>query len=136
MTLAGIPHRLRELAILLVARRWDADYVWWAHAPEALKHGISPDVIEAIRANRQTLPEESRPDERALVDYFREIYDAHSVSDGTYNRLAELVGMTQLVNLTVAIGHWTNVAISVVAHGTPLPPGYEVQLAAAIGANR
>ena len=36
----AVPHHLRELSILVVARRWKAQYEWFAHAPIAAKAGI------------------------------------------------------------------------------------------------
>ncbi len=38
-----------ELAILLVARHWTQDYEWGAHRKMALKAGVEPSTIEAIR---------------------------------------------------------------------------------------
>ena len=35
----SLPHRLNEMAILLEARIWDAQYEWWAHEPLARKAG-------------------------------------------------------------------------------------------------
>ena len=37
----SLPHRLNEMAILLEARLWDAQYEWWAHEPLARKAGVS-----------------------------------------------------------------------------------------------
>src|SRR3954470_23673677 len=36
-----IPERLRELAILVTARSWTAQYEWYAHRKLALKAGLS-----------------------------------------------------------------------------------------------
>jgi len=37
----SLPRRLNEMAILLEARIWDAQYEWWAHEPLARKAGLS-----------------------------------------------------------------------------------------------
>ena len=41
-----VPERLRELAILVCATHWHADYEWYAHAPLARRQGLSDDVVE------------------------------------------------------------------------------------------
>src|SRR5260370_25072134 len=42
-----VPERLRELSITVVARHWQADYEWYAHAALALKQGIPAEGIGA-----------------------------------------------------------------------------------------
>src|SRR5262245_36788399 len=42
--------RLSELAILITAREWNAQYEWFAHYPLALKGGLDPQVADAIAA--------------------------------------------------------------------------------------
>jgi 4-carboxymuconolactone decarboxylase len=46
----GLPARLSELAILVTAKHWDAQYEWAVHEPEARKAGVPDDVIRAIAA--------------------------------------------------------------------------------------
>src|ERR1700742_2526915 len=49
----SLPHRLNEMAILLEARLWDAQYEWWAHEPLARKAGLSDAIITDIREGRR-----------------------------------------------------------------------------------
>src|SRR5271154_6667106 len=42
--------RLSELAILVTARHMDCQYEWFAHEPHALKGGLAPAVIAAVRS--------------------------------------------------------------------------------------
>src|SRR6516164_6349308 len=49
----SLPKRLNELAILIEARLWDAQYEWWAHYPIALKAGLARDVADAIKEGRR-----------------------------------------------------------------------------------
>jgi len=46
----SLPPRLSELAILTTGAFWQAGFEWHAHAPIALKAGVSADALEAIRA--------------------------------------------------------------------------------------
>ena len=43
------PGNVRELVILLVARDWQCDHEWGVHVPMAEKHGLRPEIIDAIR---------------------------------------------------------------------------------------
>jgi 4-carboxymuconolactone decarboxylase len=49
----SLPHRLNEMAILLEARLWDAQYEWWAHEPLARKAGLSDAIISDIREGKR-----------------------------------------------------------------------------------
>ena len=46
---SSLPPRLSELAICVTGAFWKANFEWYAHAPMAIKAGIDPAVIEAIR---------------------------------------------------------------------------------------
>src|SRR3954465_10263021 len=43
------PRRLSELAILVTARAWDAQYEWRSHEKHARNAGLESEIIEAIR---------------------------------------------------------------------------------------
>src|SRR6195952_6185022 len=45
----SLPRRLNEMAILLEAWLWDAQYEWWAHEPLARKAGVPEAIISDIR---------------------------------------------------------------------------------------
>src|SRR5579862_3033683 len=62
-----IGRRLVELIILLVVRDATAQYAWSVHEPHALQHGISQDMIDAIRERRR--PDFTRDDERLIYDF-------------------------------------------------------------------
>src|SRR5579862_6740538 len=38
----SLPHRLNEMAIIMVARQWTAQYEWYAHKSLALQAGLNP----------------------------------------------------------------------------------------------
>src|ERR1700722_5093852 len=57
----SLPKRLNEMAILLEARIWDAQYEWWAQEPLAKKAGLSDAIINDIRDGKK--PAELKSDE-------------------------------------------------------------------------
>ena len=75
-----LERRLLELMILVAARLATANYAWFIHEPHALKFGISPEIIEAIRGRRT--PEFSREDERLVYDITMELNNTRSLSEG------------------------------------------------------
>jgi 4-carboxymuconolactone decarboxylase len=122
-----LPQRLRELAILVTARCWDSQFEWHAHEPLAVAAGVARPVIESIRAGER--PESAADaDELAVYDYCEELLERHAVSDAIYARVRDRLGVTQHVELTVLIGYYSNVAISLAAHAAPLPVGAEPPL--------
>src|SRR5574339_87393 len=50
---AAVPEKLRELAILCVAREWTQAFEWQVHAPIAATAGVAPDTIAAIAEGRR-----------------------------------------------------------------------------------
>ena len=62
----SIERRLSEVAICTVGAHWRAEFEFFAHAPMAIEHGVSPDVIDAMRDGRT--PTFERDDERVVYD--------------------------------------------------------------------
>jgi len=52
---SSLPPRLSELAILITAREWTAQYEWFAHYPLALKGGLDPRVADAIADGKRPM---------------------------------------------------------------------------------
>jgi len=52
-----------------------------------------------------------------------ELYRTRRVSSPTYDRLAQILGSKCLVALTVLVGHYNNVAMTLNAHEVSLPAG-------------
>ena len=45
----SLPPRLSEMAILITAYNWKAQYEWFAHAPLAQKGGLADDIIQRLQ---------------------------------------------------------------------------------------
>ena len=72
---SSLPPRLSELAICVTGAFWKANYEWFAHAPLAIKAGIDPAAIEAIRTGGTPKFTKSR---RAGDLRFRDRADHHA----------------------------------------------------------
>ena len=117
----SLPPRLSELAILTTARHWDCQFEWYAHEPEALRGGLSPAVIEAIK--RGQAPTFENADEWVVHRFALELHEQHVVDPDTYGRAVETLGVVGVVELTALIGYYTMVAMTLIAHEIPLPEG-------------
>ena len=117
--------RQSETAILATAQLWKAHYEWVAHAPQAEKAGVKPETIKAIRAGRE--PKSAPKDERAILDFVRELYKTRRVSDKTYKRAHALFGDGGMVELVGICGYYAlismtlNVFCAEIPAETPLP---------------
>lgn len=104
-----LPARLSELAILVVARHWQADYEWSVHEHEARKAGVPEDVIAALKADR--VPDFSDPDD-ALVYRFSSAFFAHKdVPDDIYAAAEARFGSKAAVELAGVLGYYSMLAI-------------------------
>jgi len=122
----SLPPRLSELAILVTARHWTSQLEWQQHAPAALKGGLSPSVVDAIRENRR--PAFDREDEEAVYEFALQLQEKKRVDEKTYQRTHKLIGTTGAVELTALIGYYTMVAMTLIAHEIPLPEGAKPEL--------
>ena len=122
----SLPPRLSEMAILITARAWTAQYEWFAHAPLARKGGLSDDVIAAIAERRR--PGKMQDDEAALYDFCTELHGTHGVSDAAYERAKALFGENGVVEIIGLSGYYVMVAMTLNVAGVPLPEGTEPPL--------
>jgi 4-carboxymuconolactone decarboxylase len=117
----SLPPRLSELAILVTGAFWQARFEWHAHAPIALQAGLDADAIEAIRTGRT--PQLTRQDEAAVYAFAQELTQTRRVSDLTYARAQQLLGLTAVVELVGILGYYTLISMTINAFEVPLPPG-------------
>ncbi|MGH7782343.1 MAG: carboxymuconolactone decarboxylase family protein [Candidatus Binatia bacterium] len=85
-----LEHRLVQLMILVSARLATAQFAWFIHEPHALKLGIAPDIVEAIRERRT--PNFVHDDERLVCDITTELNTTRSLSEANFNRGMALSG--------------------------------------------
>jgi 4-carboxymuconolactone decarboxylase len=114
-----LPGNLRELAILLVARFWTAQYEWHAHAPIAAREGLDAGVIEAIRQGRR--PDFTDPGERAVHEFCLATLEKHRADDATYDAVLELVGDEQLLDIIGILGYYSMLAMIMGTFDVPVP---------------
>jgi len=123
---SSIPARLNELAILIVARKWTAQFEWYAHHQFAMKAGLDPAVATAIAEGRR--PEKMRDDEQVVYDFCTELLETTRLADGTYSATVHLVGEQGVIDLIGAMGYYSMVSMILNVDRYPLPEGIEPPL--------
>jgi len=118
---SSLPPRLSELVICTTGAFWKANYEWFAHAPLAIKAGIDPAAIEAIRTG--ATPKLAKADEQAAYDFARELVTTRRVSEATFTRAKKELGETGVIDMVGIIGYYSLVSVTLNAFEMPLPEG-------------
>ncbi|MEV5354844.1 carboxymuconolactone decarboxylase family protein [Streptomyces sp. NPDC052693] len=90
----SLPDKVRELAILRVARRRGCRYEWEQHVVIGRRAGVTEEELEQVRAGTDTLVNRA-------VD---ELETSSTLSDGTYARLAREFDSRQLLDFVFTVG--------------------------------
>jgi len=124
----SLPPRLSELAILITAREWTAQYEWHAHYPLAIKGGLDPKIAADIAAGKR--PDGMKADEAAVYDLAKELYRDKTVSDATYKAARDQFGERGIMEIISIIGYYDLVSMTLITMQAeppnnsvpPLPP--------------
>ena len=124
---SSLPAKLNELAILVTARHWTAQYEWYAHHRMAMQAGLDPRIAEAVARRRR--PEGMSREEAAVHDFCRELHESKGVGDATFAEAQACFGEQGVVDLVGACGYYTLVSMVLNVDRHPLPEGVEPPLA-------
>ncbi len=119
----SVPHKLNELAILIIARQWRSQIEWFAHAPIATKAGLSAEVLAELKAGQR--PSAMDQEEALVYDFVTELTTTHKVSDDTWSRAKKAFNDQQIVDLTAVAGNYVMVAMLLAMAEQSVPPGKE-----------
>jgi 4-carboxymuconolactone decarboxylase len=122
----SIEPRLSELAIIIVARHWNANVEWFAHSEIAIKSGILQETVEAIELNKR--PDFKKEDEALIFDITKSILDTKGLTDELFKRAEDTIGKTSLLDLTAIIGYYCNVAIQLNVFEIPSDDGRTLEV--------
>ena len=103
-----VPKAPLELAILTIARHWEAHYEWNAHEIQAKEAGVRDEAIAAIRDRKA--PEGLTDDEALTVTFTLELLNNNKVSDATFNAVKDALGERGVTDLTVTVGYYSMIS--------------------------
>jgi 4-carboxymuconolactone decarboxylase len=116
---SSIEPRLNELAIILCARKWTAQYEWYAHRELAMKAGLKPDIADAIAEGKR--PANMQADEAVVYDFAHQLLHTGAVSDAAFGAVKEKFGEQGVIDLIGAVGYYTIVSFVLNVDRVPLP---------------
>lgn len=104
--------RVREVALLRIVLRCDCDYLWTHHLPIAREAGLSDQDIEGIRSGHC-----ENADDDVIVCAVDDLVAFHTITQSTWNRLAEGLDENQRMDLVFLIGGYQLLALAINAFG-------------------
>ncbi|HXC41373.1 MAG TPA: carboxymuconolactone decarboxylase family protein [Burkholderiales bacterium] len=123
---SSLPPILSELAILVTARHWISPFEWHAHKAIALKAGLDPAIVEAIRTRQQPA---FGDDKQAVVYAFaRTLHAERKVPDDLYARAVAALGEGGVVDLVGILGYYTLISMTINVFEVDLPKGAVCEL--------
>ena len=123
---SALPPRLSELAILITARFWTAQFEWQAHHKNALAAGLSPAIIDAIAARKR--PASMQPDEEAVYNLCTEVLTTQHAGNATFQAAKEKFGERGVVDTLAIVGYYQFVSMMLNVDQYPLADGVEPEL--------
>ena len=126
---SSLPLALNELAILLIARDWTAQFVWYAHRRIAEEAGLPVALVQAI-SNQTSIPKNLSDDVMAVLEFCTELIQTRKVGDSTFARVVKHFGERGVVDLMATMSYYTLVCMSLNVDVYPLPDGLEPELVA------
>jgi 4-carboxymuconolactone decarboxylase len=102
----SMPERIREYALLVASRNFDAQFSWNSHIDKAISTGVPAEAVAALA--RHERPDFGDDVElQTFHDFAVELLETHFVSDETFARLQAVFTDQQLVDAIGLLGNFT-----------------------------
>jgi 4-carboxymuconolactone decarboxylase len=112
---------LAELAVLVTAQQWTAQYEFFAHAKHALNAGLDPAIIDAVAKGQR--PAKMSQAETVVYEFCMEMHRSRGVGDATFQRAVDLFGHKGAAELICLSGYYTLVAMVLNVAQVTVPAG-------------
>ena len=116
---ASLPQPLQELVMISVAREMNCAFIWYAHAAAARQAGVPDDIVDNIRERRPL--GNLDPDQRAAVDFTRELLQNRAVSRATFDAATARFGQRGTLALTNLVACYAVLAYNMNAYELEAP---------------
>src|ERR1700745_2650483 len=107
----------REIVVNLINAKWHAAYSNYEHEMIGERAGLPPEKVQALIAGLPT-PFEN-PRQQVAYEMTCALIAPRVVPTGLYRRAVELLGHAGLTDLTVLIGYFTSVSLTLAAYDVP-----------------
>lgn len=117
----AVPPKLKQIAIMLTARFWGGQYVWYSHRQQALDAGLSAAFIDAMAAGER--PAVMTADEAVVLDFCEQLLTTRQVDDANFKAMADRFGERGIVELVGLMGQYHTLSMLFAIDRYPLPDG-------------
>ena len=118
---SAIPENLKEFAIIVVAREWNSDIEWTAHAALAAKAGVSAASIEAIRTGKPLTS--LTADEQLIARFVHQLLRDKQLAEEVFAGAQKMLGTRGVVDLVLTCSYYTAINMAQVALKPEMDPG-------------
>lgn len=117
---SSLPDALKELAIIMVARQWTAQFEWYAHRRLAVDAGLDPAIADAIAVGARPSLD---PDAAAVYEFVAGLLETGDVSDDAFEGVVSRWATQGAVDLIGTVGYYTLVSFVLNVDRYPIPEG-------------
>src|SRR5580693_853467 len=107
----------REIVVNLINGKWHAAYSNYEHEMIGERAGLPPEKVQALIAGLPTSFEDPR--QQIAYEMTCALIAPRVVPTGLYRRAVKLLGHAGLTDLTVLIGYFTSVSLTLAAYDVP-----------------
>jgi 4-carboxymuconolactone decarboxylase len=123
---SSLPPKLNEMAIIITARHWTAQYEWNAHRAAAAQAGLNEAKIQSIAAGKR--PANLDADETIVYNFATELLNTKQVGDPAFKAVKDRFGERGVVDLIGVMGYYQLVSMLLNVDRYPLPAGAKPEL--------
>lgn len=117
---SALTDRAREIAILVVAARWDSAFERHAHEAVGRSVGITEDELAALRDGRYEVLADA--DERLVATTADALADRSDLTDSEFAAARDGLGLELLFELTTLVGYYATLALQLRVFRVGPPP--------------
>ena len=107
----------REIVVNLINAKWHAAYSNYEHEMIGERAGLPPEKVQALIAGLHTSFDDPR--QQVVYDVTCTLITPRIVPTGLYERAVKLLGDRGLTDLTVLIGYFTSISMTLAAYDVP-----------------
>jgi 4-carboxymuconolactone decarboxylase len=105
----SVPDKHKELAILLAARYWMAQFEWQAHRRAGVQAGLTEATVRDVAEGKR--PASLDPGEQAVYNFCTEYFKTGQVSDATFQAIKDQIGERGIVDIMGAASYYQIVSM-------------------------
>src|SRR5215813_10310479 len=112
---------VRELAIMVACRETNYSLEWNAHEPTAVRAGVDPKVIDAVRRNGPLTGLDEQ--DATVIRFGRELYTDRKVDSATFAKAVQLFGQRGVMDMVAVMNTYAVSGFYAIAVDEHAPAG-------------